>query len=149
MQTGSDIRVTVVHRFNASAERVFDAWLSPELLGQWMFGAKFRDEEILRLAVDPRVGGSFSFLVRRQGEEIDHVGRYLEIDRPHRLVFTLGIGTGDSSRVIVDISPVGTGCELTLTHELHADWSDYAARARAGWTKMLAVLAAVLGEEGY
>jgi uncharacterized protein YndB with AHSA1/START domain len=69
---------------------VFDAWLSPELLGRWVFGAKVPDEEILRLAVDRRVGGSFSFLGRSQGEEIDHVGRYLEIDRPHRLVSSRG-----------------------------------------------------------
>lgn len=145
MQAGSDIRVTVVHRFKAAPERVFDAWLSPDLLGQWMFGAKLRDEEILRISVDGRVGGAFSFLVRRQGEEIDHVGTYLEIDRPRRLVFTWGIGEGDSSRVVVDIVPVGTGCELTLTHELHPDWADYAARTEAGWTKMLGVLEEVLG----
>ncbi len=144
MQAGSDIRVTVVHRFKAAPERVFDAWLSPDLLGQWMFGAKVRDEEILRISVDGRVGGSFSFLVRRQGEEIDHVGKYLEIDRPRRLVFTWGIGEGDSSRVIIDIVPSGTGCELTLTHELHPDWADYAARTEAGWTKMLGLLEEVL-----
>lgn len=144
MQTGSDIRVTVVHRFEAAPERVFDAWLSPGLLGQWMFGAKLRDEEILRISVDGRVGGSFSFLVRRQGEEIDHVGKYLEIDRPRRLVFTWGIGEGDSSRVVIDIVPSGTGCELTLTHELHPDWADYTARTEAGWTKMLGVLDEVL-----
>lgn len=144
MQAGSDIRVTVVHRFKAAPERVFDAWLSPDLLGQWMFGAKLRDEEILRISVDGRVGGSFSFLVRRQGEEIDHVGKYLEIDRPRRLVFTWGIGEGDSSRVIIDIVPSGTGCELTLTHELHPDWADYAARTEAGWTKMLGLLEEVL-----
>lgn len=144
MQAGSDIRVTVVHRFKAAPERVFDAWLSPDLLGQWMFGAELRDEEILRISVDGRVGGSFSFLVRRQGEEIDHVGKYLEIDRPRRLVFTWGIGEGDSSRVIIDIVPSGTGCELTLTHELHPDWADYAARTEAGWTKMLGLLEEVL-----
>jgi uncharacterized protein YndB with AHSA1/START domain len=144
MQTGSDIKVRVVHRFKAAPERVFDAWLSPEFIGQWMFGAKLRDEEILRIAIDARVGGSFSFLVRRQGEEIDHAGRYLEIDRPRRLAFTWGIGSGDSSRVVIDIVPLETGCELTLTHELHPDWVDYAERTEAGWTKMLGALTAVL-----
>jgi uncharacterized protein YndB with AHSA1/START domain len=146
MQTGSDIKVTVVHRFESVApDRVFDAWLSPELIGQWMFGPKLRDEEILRVSIDARVGGSFSFLVRRQGQEIDHVGRYLEIDRPHRLVFTWGIGDGHSSRVVVEILPVGAGCELTLTHELHPDWADYAERTQAGWTTMLNALDDVLG----
>jgi len=29
-----------------------------------------------------RVGGRFSFLIRRQGQDFDHVGEYLELDRP-------------------------------------------------------------------
>ena len=99
------------------------------------------------ISLDARVGGSFSFVVRRQGEEIDHVGEYLEIHRPRRLVFTWGIrmGTTDSSRVTIDIAPLEKGCELTLIHELHPDWADYADRTEAAWTKMLDALATTLG----
>jgi len=46
--------------------------------------------------------------------------------------------------VIIDIAPLATSCELTLTHELHPDWADYASRAEAGWTKMLDALAATV-----
>lgn len=56
-----------------------------------MFGPAVRDEAIVRLDLAPHVGGSFSFVVRRQGEEINHVGTYLEIERRRRLVFTWGI----------------------------------------------------------
>ena len=108
-----------------------------------MFGPALRDEEVLRIAVDARIGGSFSFVVRRQGEEIDHIGAYLEIDRPQRLAFTWGIAreSEDGSRVRIDIVPLATGCQLTLIHELHPDWADYASRTEAGWTKMLEALA--------
>jgi len=51
-----------------------------------MFGPAIRDEEIVHLALAPKVGGSFSFLVTRNGEDIEHVGKYLEIVRPSRLV---------------------------------------------------------------
>lgn len=138
--------VRVIRRFSASPERVFDAWLAPEMIGRWMFGPGLRDEEVLRLEVDPRVGGSFSFLVRRQGQEIDHVGKYREIDRPRRLVFTWGVAgaSAEESRVIIDIVPLEIGCELTLTHEMHPKWADYASRTEAGWTKMLDALAATL-----
>jgi uncharacterized protein YndB with AHSA1/START domain len=115
---------------------VFDAWLDSDLIGAWMFGHATPDEEVVRVSVDPRVGGSFSFLVRRNGKEIDHVGEYLEIDRPRRLVFTWAVRENlpDKSRVIIEIAPAPGGADLTLTHELDPKWADYAERTEEGWT---------------
>jgi uncharacterized protein YndB with AHSA1/START domain len=144
MNTDKPVTVVVTQRYNAKPERVFDAWLDPGMIGRWMFGPALRDEEILGITLEARVGGRFSFKVRRQEQEIDHVGEYLEIDRPHRLAFTWGIIGSDSSRVMIDITPVGSGCELTLKHELHPDWADYADRTEAGWTKMLGALKDIL-----
>lgn len=143
----STLQVQVTRGFSASPERVFDAWLDPALIGRWMFGPALREEEILRIAVDARVGGKFSFLVRRQGMEIDHIGTYLELDRPRRLAFTWGIAgqSVDESRVIIEITPREPGCELTLTHELQPQWAEYADRTQAGWTKMVEALGKVLG----
>jgi uncharacterized protein YndB with AHSA1/START domain len=108
-----------------------------------MFGPALRDEEVVRITLDARVGGRFSFLVRRQGNEIDHIGRYVEIDRPRWLVFTWAVAPDaeDASRVTIDIVPQGTACELTLTHEMQPQWADFAGRVREGWTKMLEALA--------
>jgi uncharacterized protein YndB with AHSA1/START domain len=131
----SPTKVAVIRRFNAAPERVFDAWLDPEMLGQWMFGPAVRDEEIVRLTTDARIGGCFSFLVRRNGQEIDHVGTYLELKRPNRLVFTWGIGEAGASRVSIEIVRYDAGCEVKLTHELHPDWADYADRTKAAWQK--------------
>ena len=141
--------VRVSRWFDASPERVFDAWLTPGLIGKWMFGPALREEEVLRIELDAQVGGTFSFLVRRQGELIDHVGRYLEIDRPLRLVFTWGTDRDppDSSRVSVDIVRLENGAELTLLHQLHPDWADYADRVEAAWTKMLDTLDETLTEQ--
>ena len=150
MKSGLDVQVRVTQRFEASAERVFDAWLDTQWIGRWMFGKALRDEEIVRLTLDARVGGKFSFVVRRQGQEIDHVGRYLELERPRRIVFTWGIAgvsDTDESRVVVEIEPReprGNGCELTLTHHLPPEWAAYADRARDGWSKMVGELAAAL-----
>jgi uncharacterized protein YndB with AHSA1/START domain len=139
-----DVRVT--RRFGAPPGQVFDAWLDPKMIGRWMFGPNVRDEEVVMIAVDGGVGGSFSFVVRREGEEVDHVGQYLEIDRPRRLAFTWGVPrySSDIANVRVDIVPLMAGCELTVTHELHPDWADFEERTQAGWNRMLGVLAAVL-----
>jgi uncharacterized protein YndB with AHSA1/START domain len=146
MNTEGKVNVRVTRRFRPSPERVFDAWLNPEMIGSWMFGPSLREEEVVKISTDARVGGSFSFVVRRQGVEIDHIGEYLEIDRPGRLVFTWAVAPDpiDSSRVTVEIVPLETGCHLTLTHELHPDWADYASRTEAAWTKMLDALDAAL-----
>ena len=141
MEARSTVQARVTRRFNGAPERVFDAWLDPDRVRKWMFS----NDEILHIEIDPRVGGVFSFLVRRGEEEIDHVGEYLEIERPRRLAFTWGVaGEEGSDGVTVELAPLGSGCELTLTHALHPDWSEYAERTEAAWAQMLDLLAATL-----
>ncbi len=142
MADASFISVQVTRRYAASAERVFDAWLDPALIGRFMFGPHLRDERIVRLEVDARVGGAFSFVVERQGHEIDHLGAYLELDRPRRLAFTWGVREHlpEMSHVTIDIAPLESGCELTLTHQMYPKWAEWRDRVQAGWTMMTAAL---------
>jgi uncharacterized protein YndB with AHSA1/START domain len=137
-----DIRVT--QNFTAMSDRVYQSWLDQTQLGQWMFGATMQDE-ILHIEIDAKVGGKFSLLVRRNGQQFDHVGEYLELDRPNRIAFTWGIaGMGTPSRVVIEIAPNGTGADATLTAEIPPEWADYAERTRAGWAKILAAQAAAI-----
>jgi uncharacterized protein YndB with AHSA1/START domain len=137
------VTVRVTHRFSASPERVFDAWLDPARAGKFLFATP--TGKMVRVEVDARVGGKFAFVDRRDGEDVEHIGEYLEIDRPRRLVFTFGVPKYSSviTRVIIDVVPLGTGCELTLTHE--GVLPDYASRTEAGWTGILKGLEATLG----
>ena len=137
--------IQVSRRINAPAERVFDAWLDPAMIGRFMFGPHLRDEAVVSLENEPHVGGQFHYKVTRGGALIDHTGTYREIDRPRRLVFTWGVDQeqGDLSVVTIEIVAHGGACELTLTHKLHPDWSEYAERTQAGWTKIVGDLAAV------
>ena len=142
----SDTRPTVrvTRRFDASAERVFDAWLDPQTAGRWLFATP--TGQMVRVEIDARIGGRFIFVDRRAGEDVEHRGEFLDIDRPRRLVFTFGVPkySSESTRVCVDIVPRETGCELTLTHE--GVFPDYADRTMAGWTEILGRLAAGLTE---
>lgn len=110
--------VRVTRRFSATPERVFDAWLDPGMIPKWLAPGM---GEMVRIAVETRVGGTFSFVQRRDGTNVDHTGEYQEFVRPTRLAFTWGVpqSSPDRSRVIIDIAPLPDGCELTLTHELH------------------------------
>jgi uncharacterized protein YndB with AHSA1/START domain len=138
----SPVEVRVTRRFAFPAERVFDAWLDPAMLGRFMFGPQLREEEIVRLTLDARVGGRFSFVVRRQGQEIDHVGRYLELDRPTRLAFTWAVAPNpeEASRVTIEIRALPGGCELELVHRMDPQWAEYAERTRQGWTTIVGAI---------
>jgi uncharacterized protein YndB with AHSA1/START domain len=134
--TANDSKVTVrvSHRFAASPERVFDAWLDPRTAGKWLFATP--TGQMTRVEIDARVGGRFS-IIRKDGEEIEHTGKYLEIDRPRRLVFTFAVPkfSPEYTRVTVDIVPYGAECELILTHE--GVLADYAERTPEGWRMIL------------
>lgn len=135
------LEARVSHIYRAPSEKVFDAWLSPEMVGKWMFGPAVRDEEVVSIDIDPKPGGEFSFLVKRQALVVDHIGTYLKIEKPKHLEFNWGVkGMKDNSRVIVDIEPHDSGCKLTLVHELHPDWAAYLDRSKEGWALMLTAL---------
>jgi uncharacterized protein YndB with AHSA1/START domain len=131
--------VQVKKQLTASAERVFDAWLDPKSAGRWLFATA--TGQMVRVEIDARVGGQFIFVDRREGQDIEHCGEYVEIDRPRRLVFTFGVPkySSETTRVIIDILPRDTGCELTLTHE--GVLPEYADRTERGWTDILGRLA--------
>ena len=133
------VHAVVTALFSAVPERVFDAFLDTRMIGQFMFGPGVRDEEIVSLTNDPRVGGTFSYIVRRQGKEFNHTGEYIEILRPTRLVFTWGVeqDPAGASRIVIEIAPIIDGCEVTLTHEMLPGSEDFIEKARIVWGKML------------
>ena len=136
----AEVRVT--RRFEASAEAVFDAWLDEATAGQWLFATP--EGERVRAALDPRPGGGFEIVERRDGEEVLHAGRYEEMERPARLAFTLQVPkySPDSERVRIEITPAAEGgCELTLSQTLSAGAPVPAERVERGWSAILAALA--------
>jgi uncharacterized protein YndB with AHSA1/START domain len=144
MSTVTSGTVRVTRNFNAAAERAFDAWIIPDQAGKWLFATP--TGEMVRTEIDPHVGGSFIFADRRDGVEVEHVGKYIEFDRPVRLVFRFTVPkySNVSTRVAIDIKPLASGCELALTHE--GVMPDYIERTENGWTTLLEALARELGE---
>jgi uncharacterized protein YndB with AHSA1/START domain len=136
--------VRVTHHFSASPERVFDAWLDPQTAGKWLFATP--TGQMVRVEIDARVGGRFVIVDRRNGEDVEHTGEYLEIDRPRLLVFTFGVPKYSPlfTRVTVEIVPAESGCQLILTNEDVPD--EYAASNETGWIGILVGLAESLVE---
>lgn len=136
-----------VQTFNVPADRVYDAILDTDMISHFMFGPLLREEEILHITNEPKVGGQFSYKVRRGEDVIDHVGKFLELEHPRRIVFTWAIaGQGDDnpSIVAIDITPTTEGCTVRLVHEMAPEWADFVDRSRGAWEKMLGVLTTLL-----
>jgi uncharacterized protein YndB with AHSA1/START domain/predicted SnoaL-like aldol condensation-catalyzing enzyme len=145
MTTNTAATVRITRRFDASAERVFDAWLDPKKAGTFLFATE--TGRMIRADIDARVGGSFCFVDRRDGEDVEHTGTYLEIDRPRRLVFTFSVPKYSAviTRVTIVIEPLAAGCELTLTHD--GVLPEYASRTQSGWSGILEGLASAVSRK--
>ncbi|MBB2989302.1 uncharacterized protein YndB with AHSA1/START domain [Mycolicibacterium iranicum] len=82
---GDNPVVRVQRVLPAVPEVVFDEWLDPEALADWMCP---RPSRCVAVAIDARVGGRVRFDVDDVGRLILITGQFLDIDRPNRLRFT-------------------------------------------------------------
>jgi len=106
MTSSQTVTARAVRRFPLEPARVFAAWLDPAKIRDW-FGPGLGP--MVRIDVDPRVGGTFCWVQRRGDTEVEHIGEYVELDRPRRIVFTFATPPDPASRVVVDIVPLGGG----------------------------------------
>jgi len=146
MKTEMPLVISLTYRFEAAPERVFDAFLNPEIAREFLFTKP--TTKIVRVKIDPRVGGNYSFVDRRDGQEIEFCGRYLEIERPRRLVFSLNVAKFKlfDDRVIIEILSSESGCELTLTHQLCGELAEFKPRIELGWKVIFELLGELLSE---
>jgi uncharacterized protein YndB with AHSA1/START domain len=95
--------VRIERSFEASAEEVFEAWTSPEVMRRWLHCGP--DWETPEAEVDLRVGGKVRVVMRRpDGSEAEAWGAYTLIDRPHRLVMTWTFYDDPSNEQLIELS---------------------------------------------
>ena len=126
--------VVVRRTIAASAEDLFDAWLDPKALAEWMRPGAIRST-VAR--VEPRVGGAYEITMQGSSGPIVHKGVYREIKRPRRLVFTWhSPGTEwKETLVTVDFVKVDKRTEIIVTHEQLPESA--MPSHRNGWTSGL------------
>jgi uncharacterized protein YndB with AHSA1/START domain len=139
--------VRVSRHFDASAERVYDAFLDATQARRFLFVTP--TGQIVRCDIDPRVSGEFAIVDRRGNEDVLHTGKYLVLARPRRIVFELVVPkySSDVTKVTIDIAPLTRGCELTLTHETVARGAGDDDRTEEGWRNILDLAAELLVDD--
>jgi uncharacterized protein YndB with AHSA1/START domain len=95
--------VRIERTFAASAEDVFDAWTSPEVMRRWFHCA--HDWATPEAEVDLHVGGKVRVVMRKpDGTEVEAQGEYTLIDRPHRLVMTWSFDDDSSNEQLIELT---------------------------------------------
>ena len=130
------VEVIVHHRFLLPCETVYGAFLDVDTARKFMFATP--SGEMVVAEIDPRTGGSFTFVDRRDGVDVMHIGEYLEIQHPKRLVFSLIVPqySSESTRVALDFIWKNTSvCDVMLRHSGVA--KEHEEQAAIGWKDML------------
>ena len=124
---------------DAPIEKVFDAWLDPQLLSRFMLPMPGMRQP--RTEVDAREGGRFTIDMDVGEKIIPHCGTYLELDRPSRLVFTWETPFSvDRSTVTLDFIAQDSGnTRIELTHVRFID-EEARSNHEIGWGNILTAL---------
>jgi uncharacterized protein YndB with AHSA1/START domain len=143
LATPEAVRLEMRRTFAAARPRVFDAWIQPEMISQWM-GCS--DSKVIEAKTDPRAGGKYTIRMgTTQYGEVELTGTYREFVRPSRLAFSWQwSGDGHETQVSIDFIEKGpASTEIRLVHEgfLAAESRDNHTR---GWTTSLERLATLL-----
>jgi uncharacterized protein YndB with AHSA1/START domain len=137
----NDTVLEITRTFDAPPEHVFDAWLDKSW-GEWV-GPPGVKGEVVQL--EPRVGGGYQIVMRREGGDLTVAGIYREITRPSRIVMSWKWAHEDvNTQITLTFRPKGQGTELHLRHEGFAS-AERRDGHQAGWNGTLDKLQKFLG----
>jgi uncharacterized protein YndB with AHSA1/START domain len=125
----ADAVLEITRVFDATPERVFDAWLQKSW-GEWAGPPGVKGEVI---QMEPRVGGSYKIVMHSERGDITVQGIYKEITRPSRLVMSWKWEhEGQDTLITLTFRPKGKGTELHMRHEGFAS-TDRRDSHNLGW----------------
>ena len=141
--------VSLSRTIASPAEKIFDRWLIPTFVGNWMFGEHLGNEKVVDLQNEVRPGGTFNYLIKRNGKEVLHDGEYLQIDRPKRLSFSwreTAKKNAHKSKVSLTLDPQEGKTKLRLSLQIDQSLEYYGEEIKQQWAERLKVLSAQLSK---
>jgi uncharacterized protein YndB with AHSA1/START domain len=135
------VTVVVSRVMPAPPAVVFDEWLDPEALQEWMCPNPVR---VVEVGVEARVGGTVRFDVDDSGTRVLISGQFLTIERPQLLRFTWSNSNWEDpsqvSIVNVTFEPVGVDDTLMSIEHTLLPTSEFES-FHSGWIDTFAQLA--------
>jgi uncharacterized protein YndB with AHSA1/START domain len=144
------LEVSLTRRIPASPEAVFRAWTDAHQLAEWCGPEGYRNSSCI---VDARVGGVLRIEVcSPDGEVCPMMGRFVEVDRPHRLVFVTA-ALDEMGKPLFEVLNTSTfttvdgGTEISLVAEMTStapEAPQHLSGLSQGWGQSLDRLAALV-----
>lgn len=138
----TDLSLTVERTISAPQAVVFNAWLDPKLLMQFMMPGP--DRPCSKAEADPRQGGRFALEMQSTDSTVPIGGTYTEVVPHSRLAFTWeGPFSAEGTLVTLTFAPVAGGTHVTLVQQKFVS-EDSRDNHTGGWGHILAALAQTL-----
>ena len=136
----STYSLEVKKKFSAPAEMIYDAWLDPEAVKEFL-----KPMDVISVPapqIDAKVGGAFQFDMHLGEKVIPHKGEYKVLDRANKIEFTWNsMNTNDKDSIVtITIQALDeNSCELTLVQVLLPS-QEAKDDHQGGWTNILKTL---------
>jgi uncharacterized protein YndB with AHSA1/START domain len=140
---GKPVSFSITRTFNAPAQKVFDQWLIPVFIEEWMFHPDIAGESVQSLDNTVRKGGSFLFKIKKAGQDIDYSGDYIELRMPSELRFSWNKNGREDRRseIALRFDEDGGKTRMRLVMSLDPALSAQKEQIKAVWTARCGALA--------
>jgi uncharacterized protein YndB with AHSA1/START domain len=132
--TESPLVVLVERLLPAPPDAVYDEWLDPETLREWICPRPARP---VRIDIEPRPGGRLRIEAEEHQSTFEITGEYLTLDRPRLLAFTWSCSAWPNPDLItvvtVTLGPHGDArTQMSIRHSRLPQ--EQRPSHQAGWT---------------
>jgi uncharacterized protein YndB with AHSA1/START domain len=126
----------------ARPHEAFDAWVDEDALARFICPAPGHTEEV---SIEPRMGGTLRLVMALAGGRLEVAGRYVAVDRPHRLSFSWRSPDAGELESIVTVLFAPHAERRTLMTIVHSrQLADRIERRQADWASVAEQLELVL-----
>ena len=134
----SELMLNVTRTINAPIQSVYNAWLDPNMLAQFMLPGD--GMHVPKSETDAREGGRFTIVMAAGEQEIPHGGEYLKLNPYTQIVFTWESPYSvDDSTVTLNLAESEAGTDIELIHVKFPN-EETRDSHQGGWINILASL---------
>ena len=139
------VKITLSKTLNAPLSKVIDHWLIPVFLGNWMFGDKLGNEQIINLENEVKPGGLINYKIIRDGKELCYQGQFTNLRLPSELAFQWTCSEGEPDHTTVRFEQTNDKSKIKLTYLVSSESDETPESAKHRWSTRLTALAEKLG----